>query len=385
MDRRKRYIALGAVIVCLVLAAYVIVPPVKGGDKKDGTADGGNVYTEIPPAEAVALSDDRTAVKTFVEDSRADSYADMYGGSESGEDEKDDDVYASTGRGRSADRQDGRVSEVKRAVEKARRGEDPEDGDSPAPQSRSYAAVKTERESREDVKPARKSQPRSSGAYPEIHGTTPEKSEPVKEASPEESVQEVTPGEEQTRAEAPAVTPRRSGGVSSLSRGSGSGVSSLSSDADLLDGDEERLVRCQFTRSEKVRNGQRVSIRTLEDMVADGQLIPRNTDLSATVTVGSRVELDVTGYRLNGEVRSISYAAYDGDGLKGLYSPETGGNARTAERQGLLTAGSTLRSGVGRIAGDVVSAGTMIAGSAMSEPQVYLTSGYTFYIRKVSR
>ena len=85
----------------------------------------------------------------------------------------------------------------------------------------------------------------------------------------------------------------------------------------------KRPFRCMFVRDQKLVSGQRVSLRLLEDYVADGVRIPANTHLSAICKIGERLELSVRSLELGGRIVPLALDAYDTDGMPGIYCPET--------------------------------------------------------------
>lgn len=95
---------------------------------------------------------------------------------------------------------------------------------------------------------------------------------------------------------------------------------------------EIRPFRCMFIRDEKVSNGQRVTVRLLEEYALDGVIIPANSHLTAICKISDRLELDVKSWEINGRIIPLQLCAYDMDGLKGIYCPETlsAKNARRA-------------------------------------------------------
>ena len=180
------------------------------------------------------------------------------------------------------------------------------------------------------------------------------------------------------------ATIRRSSTISSLDDGS-SGFSSLS-DNDSIESGEDYPFECMFVRDEKLRNGSRVSVRLLEDMVVGGVLIPSNTHLMAICSIGNRLELKVTSIEMNSKIYALGYEAYDSDGSKGIYCPDLNAQARkTAKSQGLSTVGSILGGRLGRLASTAVSTGISIAQSKNGEITVTVPSGYRFFIVKAKK
>ena len=148
-----------------------------------------------------------------------------------------------------------------------------------------------------------------------------------------------------------------------------------------------RPFRCMFVRDQKLVNGQRVSLRLLEDYVDGGVRIPANTHLSAICKIGDRLELSVRSLEMNGRIVTLALDAYDTDGLQGIYCPETASsrNSRKAADDAVSTAGQTFGGLVGDIASTVIRTGASIAKSATGEVSVSVVSGYEFYLVKSER
>lgn len=145
--------------------------------------------------------------------------------------------------------------------------------------------------------------------------------------------------------------------------------------------------RCMFVRDQKVVDGQRVTIRLLEDYVSDGVRVPANTHLAAICKVADRLELNVRSIDMNGRIVPLQLVAYDTDGMAGIYCPETAAsrNSRRASADAISAAKSTFGGLVGDLANTVLRTGATIARSASGELSVKVVSGYEFYLVKVER
>lgn len=170
--------------------------------------------------------------------------------------------------------------------------------------------------------------------------------------------------------------------ISSLDDGwDGGGISTLGDDT-AIPAEDDRPYKCMFLRDEKIRSGGRVSIRLLEDMAVNGTVIPKNSHLMASCSIGDRLSMEVTSIEMGGHIHPLGYEAYDMDGMKGIYCPETGQAAGTARSSGASMIGSTLSSQVGRLASDIVNTGISIVHNASGETTVSVPSGYTFFLVK---
>ena len=149
----------------------------------------------------------------------------------------------------------------------------------------------------------------------------------------------------------------------------------------------KRPFRCMFVKDQKLKSGQRVTLRLLEDYNADGIRIPANTHLAAICKIGDRLELQVRSLEMNGRIIPLALDAYDTDGLLGIYCPETSASksAKQAGNDAISTAGTTFGGLVGDLASTVIRTGASIARSASGEVSVSVVSGYEFYLVKSER
>ena len=205
-----------------------------------------------------------------------------------------------------------------------------------------------------------------------------------------EMVRDVLAGgaSEDAPAESPALEPQS---INLLAVGSSDGIIS-SLDDDFEDAAVEyegakRPFRCMFVRDQKLKSGQRVTLRLLEDYNADGIRIPVNTHLAAICKIGDRLELQVRSLEMNGRIIPLALDAYDTDGLQGIYCPETSASkgAKQAGNDAISTAGTTFGGLVGDLASTVIRTGASIARSASGELSVSVVSGYEFYLVKAER
>lgn len=148
--------------------------------------------------------------------------------------------------------------------------------------------------------------------------------------------------------------------------------------------ESKRPFRCMFVRDEKLKDGQRVTLRLLETYEDNGIRIPANSHLSAICKIGNRLELNVKSVEMNGKIIPVNLCAYDTDGLKGIYCPETSSNKNTkkAENDALSASGATFGGLVGDIANTIIRTGVNIARSSSGEVSVNVASGYEFFLVK---
>lgn len=194
---------------------------------------------------------------------------------------------------------------------------------------------------------------------------------------------------EQTQTPEP-VKVRRTGGVSSLSDdwGTVAGIGSLESGEEYVVQDDDKPYKVMFLRDQKVKSGERVTLRLLEDMVTDGVLIPRNTHLSAVCEIGDRLRISVTNIEIGGKIYNLDYVAFDNDGAEGLYCPES--NAGRKANQAGQSAGQAAISAVtglvaataGSMAGNAARIGAEAVRGSGGNVTANISSGYTFYLLK---
>jgi len=206
-----------------------------------------------------------------------------------------------------------------------------------------------------------------------------------------EMVRDVLTGGSSEVAQVTEDAPESAQSIDLSSVGSSDGIIS-SLDDDFEDAAVEyegakRPFRCMFVRDQKLKSGQRVTLRLLEDYNTDGIRIPANTHLAAICKIGDRLELQVRSLEMNGRIIPLALDAYDTDGLQGIYCPETSASkgAKQAGNDAISTAGTTFGGLVGDLASTVIRTGASIARSASGELSVSVVSGYEFYLVKSER
>ena len=179
---------------------------------------------------------------------------------------------------------------------------------------------------------------------------------------------------------------RRTSAMSSLDDTEGGGFSSLTDDDQMVPTDSQYPFECMFVRETKIRDGSRVSVRLLEDMVVGGTLIPKNTHLMAMCSISQRLELTITSVEMNSHIYALGYEAYDSDGAKGIYCPDIGGDTRQrVQSRGLSSIGRIIGGRMGRLASEAVQTGVSVAQTRTGEVTVTVPAGYRFFIVKQQR
>lgn len=151
-----------------------------------------------------------------------------------------------------------------------------------------------------------------------------------------------------------------------------------------LSGDEKVIkpIRAVFLRDEIITDGQRVTIRTLNDATINGVKIPKNTHLSANCNISDRLRLHISNIEYNGQIYRINLSAYDVDGNEGIYCPETAENTigRDISKSALSTAGSIVSSYLGVVGGAITQNGMSAVEKKKGRTSVNISSGYEFYL-----
>ncbi|MBQ2058690.1 MAG: conjugative transposon protein TraM [Firmicutes bacterium] len=190
--------------------------------------------------------------------------------------------------------------------------------------------------------------------------------------------------DDETKPEPPRPQVKRSGAVSSLDEDVaddlGNGFSTLDGTDRWVGGEAGKPYRCMFTRDEKVKSGQRITVRLLEDLVIGSTHVPRNTHLQGLVTISDRMEVSINSLDVGGKILSFHFEAFDSDGGKGIYCSDLSKTKKEITEQGLATASSTLNSRLGRVARDAAAVGASIVSNKAGEATVTVPAGYTFYI-----
>ena len=209
------------------------------------------------------------------------------------------------------------------------------------------------------------------------------------EPEPEPELEEQTytdPSEEEPEPE--PVKIRKTGTLSGFDDEWGSlskGVKGLDDRTQFITADDIKPVKAAFIKEEKLQSGQRVTIRLLEDMYADGIIIQKNSHLSAICNIGTRLTLTVSRVELNGVIHDINFVAVDNDGNEGLYCPQTQGQevSKQVKDDAQSIAGQALRSSLGSAGSaitNIVTSGTKIVSTVTGKQVATVSSGYTFYL-----
>ena len=195
--------------------------------------------------------------------------------------------------------------------------------------------------------------------------------------------------EEEAVAMAPSPVMKNTGGMSSLEDRSWGGMVGMSSldrnSREVFDGGQAHPFEVMFSRDMKISSGERIPIRILEDMLVENVKIPANSPLSGICQInGNRLQIVVNAIKIGAKIYTLNLEAYDTDGLKGLYCPETAqrrGLDRAADETGNIIT-SALQSGIAGYAGQVVSAGANVMRNAKGVTTISVSSGYRFYLMK---
>ena len=379
MDRKKKGVLLlmiAGFLLFFLLMGFFIWAQSSKAENADKEKKNGNVYTEVQNGEEKPMEDSK--IKSY-RNSRAniENYWDDMGEELDAEPESEDPVDIVTGTRKEASVRGSRNYTAEDVFGSSPTSQNP--AETPAQSSRQDAAERRAMYQRE-----------RQAALDEVMRRQEEMMKAQQGASGNEEAPAVPVEETRDRIDIDKVMVRKSGSVTTLEDGftsvTSSGVSSLEGASEQFFVDEEYPFKCMFVRSGKLKSGERVSIRLLEDMVIDGQLVPKNTHLMAVCSIGSRLDLNVASIDLGGKIINLDYDAYDNDGTKGIYCP--GISDRTASQAASTAvsgARSRLTSRIGRAAQDVVNTGLSLITLSGGETAVQVPAGYQFYLVKSRR
>lgn len=200
------------------------------------------------------------------------------------------------------------------------------------------------------------------------------------EVQAEQNVTPEKPKEQQVIGEEASV--KKSGIISSLDDYSGSVISSLDDIEETVSQDENYPFQCMFVRLTRIKSGDRVAVRLLEDMVVNGILVQKNTHLMAYCTIDDRVKLEISNIEVNGKLYKMNYEAYDTDGALGIYCPDLVNNTgKQIKGTGANIINRLIGTRVNSTARELVTTGVSIA-TGEGAPSVTVPAGYTFFIVK---
>lgn len=382
MDRKKKGVLLltiAGTILLLLLAGFFVWTQSSAG-KKSPQEEVGNVYIDVQNGEEKPLEESKIQSYRTGRSNIEDYWDDMGEELDAVHDEAENPIEIVTGTRKEASARSGP------------RNYTAEDVFGSAPSSQKTAETPAS-SSRQDAAERRAMYQRErQAALDEVMRRQEEMMRAQQGASGIE--EEITPSapieETRDKIDVDRVMVRRSGSVTTLEDGftsvTSSGVSSLEGASEQFFVDEEYPFKCMFVRSGKLKSGERVSVRLLEDMVINGQLVPKNTHLMAVCSIGSRLDLNVSSIDLGGKIISLDYDAYDNDGTKGIYCPGIS-DKTVSQAAGTAVSGarSRLNSRIGRAAQDVVSTGLSLITLSGGETAVQVPAGYQFYLVKSRR
>lgn len=145
-------------------------------------------------------------------------------------------------------------------------------------------------------------------------------------------------------------------------------------------------IRACIAENVTVTSGSRVKLRLLEPLQVGVVPVAENTLLYGTARIdGQRMSVVVTSIESGGNVVPVELTAYDTDGQKGLFVPNSA--ERTAAKDALANIGQSFGTSVSfaRSAGQqvamdvtrgVMSGGSQYIAAKMREVKVTLKAGY---------
>ena len=198
----------------------------------------------------------------------------------------------------------------------------------------------------------------------------------------EEEPSDTLPLEEAPVPQRVVIRPDRISSLDNDNPSIGGGISSLDGPDVMAPEEDMQPFKCMFAKNSKIKNGQRVSVILLEDLLVSGVRLPKHTHIMATCTLNGRLEMNFANIEIGGRILPLGYEAYDIDGSRGIYCPDVGMSGKQARAQGRSMIGSRLSGRMGGLARDIVNTGVSIIQSKDGENTVTVPAGYTFYIIK---
>lgn len=157
-------------------------------------------------------------------------------------------------------------------------------------------------------------------------------------------------------------------------------------------GSKPKPVKATFLKNEKLISGNRVIMRLMQDMMlADGTVIPANTHITGTCSIGRRMKINVTVLHYAGRMFPVDISVYDNDGTEGIYCPLVE-EANSTKKKAKKVAENVVQS-AGSIAGTILTGNPFIGSMATSGIRsatssigadgtvaVDVSAGYEFYV-----
>lgn len=151
-------------------------------------------------------------------------------------------------------------------------------------------------------------------------------------------------------------------------------------------------VKATFLKNEKLVSGNRVIMRLMQDLtLSDGTVIPANTHITGTVSIGRRMKINVSVLHYGGRMFPVDISVYDNDGTEGIYCPLVE-ESSSAKKKAKQVAGEVVQS-AGSIAGTIFTGNPFIGSMATSglrsatssigsdgSVSVNVSSGYEFFV-----
>lgn len=206
-------------------------------------------------------------------------------------------------------------------------------------------------------------------------------------------VQEVIEEEEEEPAAPEPTRVRRPNGITTLDDmiSRESVLTSLThegTDDRYIDTSDDALFKVMFLEGKKLKNGDKVRIMLIDDIVVDGVLVEHNTPLTASCTLSDRLMLTVPSVTINGRIHTLNFQAVDNDGQLGLYCPVTDVAVKSEQALDAVSsvAQSEILSMISGVGGRIMQSGarTLKSGTKGSST-VTVDQGYQFYITKAKK
>lgn len=156
------------------------------------------------------------------------------------------------------------------------------------------------------------------------------------------------------------------------------------SSGDISNSHSETIISAVIHGEQSIRNGSSVKIRTTQDCLVEGTLIPKNTFVFGQVRISdNRINININGFKINGTILTVPLAVYDEDGSIGLKLIAGSGEGITDKAIDVADGSSrNILSDVPIIGGVAQAAKDIIRSRSSKDKLVVLASNYKLTLKK---
>lgn len=173
-------------------------------------------------------------------------------------------------------------------------------------------------------------------------------------------------------------------------------ITSLSEDVPAgMSASRAKPVKATFLKDEKLLSGNRVIIRLMQDLpLTDGTVIPANTHITGTCSIGRRLKIDVKVLQYGGKLYPVDVSVYDNDGMEGIYCPLVEGDKtkKTLKEIGKGALSTVASVGASLVGGTDIMTSMMLRNALQNGTSAFsvidsdgtvsvnVSSGYEFFV-----